>query len=97
VCGAGCCPEGKVCGSNGACIDPRCWSTTATCGAITTANLCCVTPRSAFCCPERPAGAQNVYMLCCNSSTGEFPDNCTSGFVQAGVNNGPPYANGVCE
>lgn len=96
-CGSGCCPEGQVCGSNGACVDPSCCSDNAVCGSISTAgSLCCVAPRVAYCCCESPAGSDNGYMLCCDPNTNECPNNCARGPVQAGVNGTLPNAAGVC-
>jgi hypothetical protein len=66
VCGPGCCPEGQVCGSTGACVDPSCCSGDATCGPHTSVGrLCCIAPRVARCCCDTTPGAGNGYVHCC--------------------------------
>lgn len=94
VCGPGCCPEGQVCGSNGACVDPSCCSGDATCGAQTTAGrLCCIAPRQAFCCCDSSPGAGNGYAICC--APGECPTNCPTSTGTGGTSSAP-NADGIC-
>ena len=69
VCGATCCPEGQVCGSNGACVDPSCCSGSASCGGRTTEGTsCCVVPSQARCCCPSSPGADDGFVECCTGA-----------------------------
>jgi hypothetical protein len=95
VCGSTCCPEGQVCGSNGACVHPSCCGGDVTCGPHTTAGrVCCVAPRQARCCCDTSKGAGNGYVICCAGN--ECPVGCASGALAFGFPSGPPNADGVC-
>jgi hypothetical protein len=96
VCGPGCCPQGQVCGSNGACVHPSCCSGPAICGSHTSVgHVCCVAPRQARCCCDSPRGAQNGYVHCCLGA--ECDAACPSGgAIAIGGLVGPPNAAGIC-
>ena len=97
VCGPGCCPDGQVCGSNGACTHPSCCSGEAICGPHTSVGrLCCIEPRQARCCCDSPAGAGNGFVHCCMGAECTAP--CPSGAPVAtgGITGGPPGSDGIC-
>lgn len=94
-CGPGCCPEGQVCGSNGACVDPSCCSGDATCGPHTSVgHLCCIEPQHAKCCCDSAPGASNGYVHCCTD--GVDCSDCPYGEATGGITGGPPDETGVC-
>jgi hypothetical protein len=94
-CGPGCCPEGKVCGSNGACVDPSCCSGDAICGRHTSVGrLCCIEPQHARCCCDSTPGSNNGYVHCCTD--GVDCNDCPYSGATGGITGGPPDPSGVC-
>ena len=97
-CGPGCCPEGQVCGSNGACVSPTCCGGSATCDNHTTVDrLCCIAPRVAFCCCDNPRGSGNGYAICCDLGAGECPRGCTGAIGIGGATDVTPGPDGTCD